>query len=38
MFTRGTVQMATLLRSRHPNWLMDNLNWVELQNAIGDDD
>ena len=28
------VVLATTLRNRNPHWLLDNLNWVELQDKI----
>jgi hypothetical protein len=30
------LQSAQLLRARYPQWILDNLNWVELQNRLGD--
>jgi len=32
------VQMASQLQIMHPQWLMDNLNWVELQERLDDDE
>ena len=35
---RPALQMASQLQIMHPQWLMDNLNWVELQERLDDDE
>lgn len=30
----GAVDLANALRAKHPQWVLDNLNWVELQEKL----